>query len=43
MTQDVLNELSREVSSLARIRHGYIVQFYGLTFLESYEGRRDGE
>eukprot|EP00750_Incisomonas_marina_P009121 INCI15815.2.p1 GENE.INCI15815.2~~INCI15815.2.p1 ORF type:complete len:435 (+),score=62.54 INCI15815.2:203-1507(+) len=34
-----LLELSREVSALHRIRHGYIVQFYGLTILrQDYDG-----
>lgn len=36
---DTLLELSREVSALHRIRHGYIVQFYGLTILrQHYDG-----
>jgi len=29
----LLRELSQEVAVLASIRHGYIIQFYGLTIL----------
>lgn len=40
ITDDVLTELSREVSALARIRHGFIIQFYGLSVLKDFGPRK---
>ena len=38
MDDSTIQELSREVSSLSRIRHGFIIQFYGLTVLPNFRG-----
>ena len=38
----LLQELSQEVSTLARIRHGYIISFFGLTVLKHEAGEYNG-
>ena len=42
VTAEFLHELSREVSALASIRHGFIIQFYGLTVLKSFRQHENG-
>eukprot|EP00750_Incisomonas_marina_P018864 INCI3158.3.p1 GENE.INCI3158.3~~INCI3158.3.p1 ORF type:complete len:726 (-),score=102.65 INCI3158.3:70-2247(-) len=42
VSPELLKELSQEVQTLSRIRHGYIIQFYGLTVLKQCDQHESG-